>query len=179
MRPDKKIKSYARALLNVAIKNDAVPAVGSSLQDVAGLLRKVPAFKVFFHTRRIPVSEKFGILRDVLSKAVHPIVLEFLVLLVEDRDTLLLPDVAHQYSRFQVAALNQIPLMIYSAEPLTDEQAESIIQRLEASTGKTLDATRIVDPSLLGGIKLRLGNVYLDASLSKQLDHLKQFILKN
>ncbi|NOZ73925.1 MAG: ATP synthase F1 subunit delta [FCB group bacterium] len=178
MRPDKKSKTYVRALLKVAGDQDAIPAVGTSLRNVVELLRQEPVFKVVFHTRRIPSKDKLSLLRKTFAGTVHPIVLEFLILLVEERETMALPDVAKRYTRLQDEALNQIPLMIYSSEAISDDIREDLIRRLEASTGKTLKADAVIDPSLLGGIKLRLGNLYLDASLSKQLDQLKQFILK-
>ncbi|MFQ6614336.1 MAG: ATP synthase F1 subunit delta [Fidelibacterota bacterium] len=178
MRPDKKSKTYARVLIKVAGDQNAIPAVDESLQNVTELLRNEPLFKVVFHTRRITAAEKLSLLRKTFSAAVHPIVLEFLILLVEERKTTVLPEVTKLFSRLRDEALNQVPLMIYSSEALSEEVRIDLIRRLEASTGKTLKADAVVDPSLLGGIKLRLGNLYLDASLSKQLDHLKHFILK-
>jgi len=179
MRPDRKVKSYARALLNVAISHDATREVGASLHDVVGLLRQVPVFKVFFHTRRVPIEDKGPVLRKVLGLYIHSIVIEFLAMLIEDRETMVLVEVAKQYSRFEGEALNQVPLTIYTADKLADDKAEAIVKRLEESFGKTLQPTRLVDPNLIGGIKLRLGNVYLDASLAKQMEHLKQFMIKN
>ncbi|RMF09381.1 MAG: ATP synthase F1 subunit delta [Candidatus Neomarinimicrobiota bacterium] len=178
MKPDHRARFYARALLKVAREKDAVADVGQSLSDVAEFLRREPLFRVLFHTRRISAPEKATLLRDTLQRFVHPIVLEFIAILGDKRETILFPQVVKQYLLWQQDALNQVPLTVFTAEKLSETTFTRIVDRLAATSGKQVDAREVVDPTLLGGIKVRLGNLYLDASLARQLDHLRATLLK-
>lgn len=179
MRPSRHYKNYALALMNVAETVDAVRDVYNSLRTLSLLLRTDTVFRSFFLTRRIPSDSKYQILTDILKDECHPIAVQFFSLLSNRKEWALFQPVSAEYEMIMKDRLNLLSITAITAEQLGDEDYSAIVANLEKSTGKTGDFHHQVDSSLLGGMKLRIGNIFMDGTLKNRVQQLQQELLKS
>lgn len=164
--PRRKSTRYARVLFDMAEREDAVEAVNRSLQILSDLVEKEPAFRLLFFTRKIETSGKVEILSSVLGDEIHRIALEFMGILGEKREYDLLKTTSVRYEALFNEKTNRVLVTTVTSEELEDTEYDEIHQRLERSLDKRVDLRKEVDPQLLGGVKLRIGNTFLDGSVS-------------
>ena len=171
-------KNMAAALLVVARKIDAVDEVQRSIKLVLELLKKDAQFRAFMQSKRFTNKEKTEVIRSGLQDVCHPILQELLIIEIGENPTILLRDLSYFFDAMVKDELNIVPVTAYVADELSVVEVADLQKTLEKSIGKNTELDLIVDPSLLGGIKLRIDNTYLDASIKAKMDNLRRDLLQ-
>ena len=171
-------KNMAAALLVVARKIDAVDEVQRSIKLVLELLKKDAQFRAFMQSKRFTTKEKTEVIRFGLKDYCHPILQELLIIEIGENPTILLRDLSYFFDAMVIDELNIVPVTAYVADELSAVEIEDLQKTLEKSIGKDTELDLKVDPSLLGGIKLRIENTYLDASIKTKMDSLRRDLLQ-
>ena len=168
----------AAALLVVARKIDAVDEVQRSIKLVLELLKKDAQFRAFMQSKRFTTEQKTEVIRFGLKGACHPILQELLIIEIGENPTILLRDLSYFFNAMVIDELNIVPVTAYVADELSVVEVADLQKTLEKSIGKNTELDLKVDPSLLGGIKLRIDNTYLDASIRAKMDNLRRDLLQ-
>jgi F-type H+-transporting ATPase subunit delta len=172
---------YARALLDVAIKEQAdLDQIERELTEFATLLDEQPLLKKVLLNPAVPVPRKRAAVVDVmkLTKA-SPMVSKLFVLLAERDRLILLPDLVDAY-RNRLADYRQIVRAeVTTAAPLTAERVQQIQKSLADVTGRSVTLQTRVDPAIVGGLVAKVGSVVYDASVTRQLEKLRDRLLEN
>ena len=171
-------KNMAAALLVVARKIDAVDEVQRSIKLVLELLKKDAQFRAFMQSKRFTTEQKTEVIRFGLKGACHPILQELLIIEIGENPTILLRDLSYFFNAMVIDELNIVPVTAYVADELSVVEVADLQKTLEKSIGKNTELDLKVDPSLLGGIKLRIDNTYLDASIRAKMDNLRRDLLQ-
>ena len=171
-------KNMAAALLVVARKIDAVDEVQRSIKLVLELLKKDAQFRAFMQSKRFTTKEKTEVIRFGLKEYCHPILQELLIIEIGENPTILLRDLSYFFDAMVIDELNIVPVTAYVADELSAVEIADLQKTLEKSIGKDTELELKVDPSLLGGIKLRIENTYLDASIKTKMDNLRRDLLQ-
>lgn len=179
MKPSRKAKKYAEALLTVSKELDCIPRTGKSLRIIDQLVKQEKVFRAFFYTRRIYPVEKVNILKSVLGDLINPIVYEFFGLLAERNEYQMFISVVTVYAKLEKASLNTIDVTAYSIEGIDKDIVSTIVQGIEKSTGKKVELSTQADKELLGGLKLRIGNTIFDGTIANQMAKMKKVLLQN
>lgn len=179
MKPSRKAKKYAEALLTVSLELDCIPRTGKSLRIIDQLVKQEKVFRAFFYTQRINPIEKVSILKIVLGDLINPAVYEFFGLLAERNEYQLFISVTTVYAKLQKEFLNQIDVITYSIEEIDQETISAIVKGIERSTGKKVELSSQTDKELLGGLKLRIGNTIFDGTIANQMAKMKKALLQN
>jgi F-type H+-transporting ATPase subunit delta len=179
MKPNRRIKKYANALLAVSVELDCIQQTGNSLRIIVQLVKQEPVFRAFFYTLRINPVEKVNILKSVLGDLINPVVIEFFALLVERNENQIFMSIATVYAKLQKESLNQIDVTAYSIDEIDKETISSIVQGIEKTTGKKVELSTQEDKELLGGLKLRVGNTIFDGTIANQMVKMKKILMQN
>jgi F-type H+-transporting ATPase subunit delta len=166
---------YARALLDVSLKESTADQAAQDLQQLTALLQQFPELQRAFTNPAIPAARKRALVQELLPKLSLSAPVGKLLLMLAERDRLvLLPDLAAVYQE-KIEALHQIVRAeVTTAEPIAPEQVASIQERLARTTGRTVKLTTKVDPEIIGGIKTQIGSTVYDGSLATQLETFRQ-----
>ena len=168
---------YARALMNLAVKADQVEPVAQGLDDMADTLEASPLLATFVEDTKVPPSKKLDAVRDILTKAEVPELVDtFLRYLTFKRRFALLPDIRQVFHWLADERLGRAQAEVTLATGLTAEQEAQMQQQLEALSGKQITLTVKVDPEIMGGAITRIGSVVRDGSLRHQLQQIRQSI---
>ncbi|MEE9167356.1 MAG: ATP synthase F1 subunit delta [Candidatus Neomarinimicrobiota bacterium] len=176
--PSKKPRQFAAALYTLASKHGVEEEVRVSLKFVSSVYEGESFFRLFFFTTKVPPAEKVRILSSILGIQVHGIVLEFLGLLAERKEQEYLTSTASSFNTLYMDRMNVVFVTAFTAIPLDEDEYKQIYDRLEKSMEKEIRMKAKVDPQLLGGLKLRIGNTFLDGSVAKSLEKMGKSLLR-
>ena len=168
---------YARSLFEVAKEKGTLDEVREQLGQIADALNADRELQVFFFSPYFSTEEKKDGLRKVIDGA-DPAVLNFLELLVEKHRTPALFRIRREYDVLWEHENKLLPVTITSAVELDEEIARRIGDQIGRQTGQRVELTQTVDPDIIGGLVLRVGNSILDASIRNRLDNLRKNVAK-
>jgi F-type H+-transporting ATPase subunit delta len=103
--------------------------------------------------------------------------INLVALLLQRRGVAILPSISDEYDRLLDGARGIVRAIVTSATELTDDEASAVRERLEAMTGSRIELRRRVDPDLLGGLTVRVGDRLVDASVRGRLERLRAQLL--
>ena len=172
-------KRFTDALYSVSEQNQVLDAVHRSLNWVNELVKIEPQFRAFLQSKKITGEQKATILNTVMGDEGHPLVAEFLSHLKGNQAMVVLRNVADLFNRRFKAERNIVSVNGTLAVEFSEDEKSSLKSSLDQILGKDTDISLIVDESLIGGIRLRIENKYLDASVWNQLQILKAELLQS
>ena len=164
---------YAKTLLDLSKKSDCVSLIQNQLKSISYLYNKIPAFKLVFITKRIDTMNKIGIIKNVL-KNFEPLIVEFIAILIENNQTNGLLNIITRFNNMVSSDSNISKVEITTSEKLTETNLEYISQTICDKLNATPEINIKIDPNIIGGIKLRVGNKIFDNSVSYQIKQLKK-----
>lgn len=166
---------YAKAIL--ASAGDDTDIVLDELTAVVEeCLTAHPGFEQLLASPRFSQAEKERVIDRVFAKRVHPIVLRFLKVLCRRNRIDSLRAIQQSAKRMREQQLGKIRAIVISALPLTDQQRNQIEVAFGESLGDSVILDEIVDPSLLGGIMVRVGDRVYDGSLVGKMNLLRSAV---
>lgn len=174
MPNEKLARRYAQAIFALAGEAGKIDEVGRDLHTVWDAMREDPSVVRFFVAPIIDRAEKAQILLDAFSGKIEELALHTLLLLVRKRRERLLPEIFAQYEALVQAARGAEPLSITTAHELPKAELDDIVARLSKVYGKKFDAVQHVEPSLLGGVRVRMGDVAIDGTVEGKLEELSR-----
>jgi F-type H+-transporting ATPase subunit delta len=171
------VRRYARALFETAVKGGTMDHVEGDLKGVHGLLVQVPQFRKVLRAPTVSGTRKKALLAQTLGNRVSPLTLRMLNLLVDKRREALLDDLYPEFQRLADEYRNIQPVEVTAATPLTDQERDSLSRALAARTGKQPVLQVRVQPEILGGLVVRMGDRIIDGSVRTKLEQLRQRLL--
>jgi F-type H+-transporting ATPase subunit delta len=123
-------------------------------------------------------SVKADILSDLVGED-EPLFHNFLRLVAEKGRAGELEDIAAEFERLMAREERRLTVELTTARELTDQEADAIVSQIEQAAGRKVEASRTVDPDLLGGIVIQVGSHLADASVRGRLERLRQTLVKS
>ena len=168
---------YSRALFEVAKESGKLDTIREQLDEFADALAEGRELQVFLFSPYFSTEEKKDGLRRVLDGADESL-LNFLELLVEKHRMPAIFRIRRRLDELWEQENRLLPVQVTSAIELDGSTVEQIGDAIGEQTGRRIELTRQVDPDILGGIVLRVGNSILDASIRHRLEQLRKQVAK-
>ena len=165
-------RMYARALFEAAQEADRVDAVSSDLGALATAGDEVPELRAFLRNPQIEPEGKAALLEQLAAGA-DELVRNFVRLVAEKGRAGELPEIAKELDALVARAQNRLAVELTTSYELSEAEVQSIVQTIEKASGRTVEATRTVDPGLIGGIVLQIGSHRADGSVRGRLERLR------
>jgi F-type H+-transporting ATPase subunit delta len=165
-------RRYATAVFELAREANAVDAVGGDLDKAAGVIYGDDEILRFYLSPVFGRGEKEALLLRAFDGKLSDIALHTLLLLVRKRREPLLQPLASEYRTLARQASGKEPLEVVSARALGPGELDAIVAHLAKSYGKAFEVTARTDPSLLGGLRITMGDRRIDGTLSGRFDEL-------
>jgi F-type H+-transporting ATPase subunit delta len=167
---------YARALFDVALQERAdLEQIDRELEQFAGLFRQFPALEKVLLNPAVPVQRKRAAVSELTSRAqVAPTVAKLLALLAERDRLVLLPDLLSAYRERLMDYRQVVRAEVTTAAPIDADRLSAIQRSLASVTGRSVTMSTRVDPAIIGGVVARVGSTVYDASVTRQLDRLRE-----
>jgi F-type H+-transporting ATPase subunit delta len=168
---------YSRSLFEVAKEHGKLDRIRDELAEFAGALEQNRELAVFFFSPYFSTEEKENGLRRAVVDADATLV-NFLELLIEKHRMPVIFRVRRQFDVLYDREHKQLPVEVTSAVDLDATVVQALEQRIREQTGQNVQLESNVDPDILGGIVLRVGNSILDASIRHRLEQLRREVAR-
>ncbi|HWF33849.1 MAG TPA: ATP synthase F1 subunit delta [Solirubrobacteraceae bacterium] len=166
---------YARALFEVGKEHDRLDELHEELDQFAAALNDHRQMAVFFFSPYFSTEEKKEALKRAI-KGADPLFMNFLEALVERHRMPVVFRIRAEFEELWDREKRLLPVQITSAVELDEKTVRGIGDRISERTGQKVELSTNVDPELIGGIVLRVGNVILDASITSRLNQLRKTV---
>ncbi|KAF0996665.1 F0F1 ATP synthase subunit delta [Geobacillus sp. TFV-3] len=170
-------KRYASALFRIALEQGQLDRIEEDVRAVRQALAENGEFLSLLSYPKLSFDQKKALIREAFAGVSTP-VQNTLLLLLERHRFGLVPELAEQFLALVDDARGIAKAVAYSARPLTDEELRALSDVFAQKVGKqTLEIENIIDPDLIGGVKLRIGNRIYDGSVSGQLERIRRQLI--
>jgi F-type H+-transporting ATPase subunit delta len=177
MRDTTIARSYAETLLVLAGKAGSLRGWGGMLADVARAMETDPTLRLFLESPRVPAQTKIDVLGKALQDRMPRLMVRFLQALVRNRRQMLIPEISIEYSDLVDAAEGRIHARVTVAKDQSDAEVKALASQLTRLFRKDVVPHVTVDPAILGGVVVHVGDTVLDGSVRKRLATLKRRML--
>lgn len=167
-------RRYSRALFNVALERNEIDAIAESLATVTSTAATTPELLTVLQHPLVTRERKNHLLGEVFGNSVHADVASFLLLLVEKDRASIIPNVAREFARLVDEHRKVTDAEVLSAIELTEAQTKVLAEQLQAATGNAVRLQTRVDPAILGGLVVRVGDKLIDGSVVTQLKSIRE-----
>ena len=165
-------RMYARALFEAAQDAGRLEAVSTDLAHLATTLDDVPELRAFLRNPQIEPAGKAEVLGQV-SAGADDLVRNFVRLVAEKGRAGELAEMNGELEVLVARSQNRLTVELTTSYELADNEARYIVEMIEKASGRKIEATRSVDPSLIGGIVLQIGSYRADGSVRGRLERLR------
>ncbi len=167
------VDPYAEALVALASAQGLSDTFGADIRFIAAVLQATPELGQFLASPLIKAEEKKNLLQRMFADQIHPLLLNALKLLCDRRRIMFLGAVCRRFLELQRKLQNIVLAEVTTAVPLTEAQQQSIRERVRDFTQASGVELQIAqDPTLLGGVIIKIGSQVIDLSLRGQLRRL-------
>jgi len=177
MRDTTIARNYAETLLALAGKANDLRGWGALITDLADAMEQNAKLRLFLESPRVGAAEKNKVLGAAFGTSVPRNFLRFLQSLVTHRRQMLVPEIAREYLDLVDAAEGRMHARVTVARETPDEEKTAIAKQLSRMFGKDVVPHLSVDPTIMGGVIIHVGDTVLDGSVRKRLMSLRRRML--
>jgi F-type H+-transporting ATPase subunit delta len=164
---------YASALFEAALEQGRLEPVREELAQVAAAEAEVPELRELLRNPQLDPRARAAALEDVLTGG-EELLRNFLLVLADKGRTGQLDEIAREFERLIAEHEGIVHAELTTAVELSDAEAKKLLSQIEQALGRKVEASRSVDPGLIGGIVLQVGSHRLDASVRGRLERLRR-----
>ena len=171
-------KRYALALFNTGVQTQTLPAIEKDLTELLNLMQQTPVLRQFWESPLVPSGRKREQIATILGGSIDAATLAFLRLLIDKRREDLLDSIDFELRQQADASRHLVRAeATFAVEPSETEKAE-LTRSLEKRTGENVLLSVQVDPSILGGVVVRLQDTIIDGSVRGTLERVREQLLQ-
>ncbi|MEI4768898.1 F0F1 ATP synthase subunit delta [Psychrobacillus sp. FJAT-51614] len=170
-------KRYAIALFELAQQKNELQSVENDLRELKVVWNGNKDLKTLFTSPKLSLDKKKELIREIFSNA-NPIVINTLLVLIDKKRLGEVSNIISEFMALSNEAQGIAEAKVYTTRELTEEERASVSSVFAKNVGKqSLRIQNIVDPSIIGGIRVQIGNRIYDSTLSTKLDRLKRNLI--
>jgi len=178
MAVDPRIDGYAAAILEVAKAEGELARVGDELFRIARAFESSPELREALTDPRLPIERKQGVVDDLLGGKTSSLAVNLVNFVIGVGMASDLSTIADRLAERAAAERNKVLAEVRTAVELDDETIGRLSESLSRATGKDVEVKTVVDPSIVGGIVARVGDVVIDGSLSHRMQELHKMLTR-
>jgi F-type H+-transporting ATPase subunit delta len=168
---------YAKALFELSRDTNALGAAEKDFPQVVRIIIDEPDMKSFLNHPAIVPAEKKSLLEKLFKGKIGDTLYDFLCLLVDKNREEYIPIINEEFQKMVLEHQGRQIMMVYTPFELSSEMKGFVIDGLAKSTGKKVEIEEVVDPSLIGGIRVQIGDKVFDGSVKSGLEKLREALL--
>ena len=151
--------------------------MSEELADFAAAVHDVPELRSALRNPQLEPRTKVAVIDEIVGDS-EPLLHNFLRLVAEKGRIGAVEEIAREFDRLLAREERRLNVELTTARELSDEEARDLLRQIEEASGRTIEATRRVDPSLIGGFVLQAGSMRVDASVRGRLEGLRQELVR-
>jgi F-type H+-transporting ATPase subunit delta len=170
-------RNYAETLLILAKKQGQQEEWGALIDAIAVAMQEDRTLKTFLESPKLAASQKIEILDKALGKRVPPVFLRFLEIVIAKRRQMLIPAIATEYRGLIDESEDRLHATVIVAREPAPAEKEALVKQLSRVLGKRVVAHITLNPAILGGLVVKVGDTVMDGSVRRRLATLRSRML--
>jgi len=171
-------RNYAETLLILAKKDGQQEQWGNLIDTIGVAMREDRTLKTFLESPKIAASQKIEILARALGKRVPPLFLRFLQTVITKRRQMLIPVIASEYRALIDESEDRVHANVTVARESTEGERDALARQLSRVLGKRVVPHITLNPAILGGLIVKIGDTVMDGSVRRRLATLRSRMLE-
>jgi F-type H+-transporting ATPase subunit delta len=171
-------RRYATAIFQLATEAKDVDRIGHDLHTFVASLAADEDVNKFFRSPVVDRKEKSAVIAQAFDK-LHEVALHAILLLIQKRREALAPEIVAQFDILERQARGAQTLRVTTARPLSKADLDALVAKLTATFKTPFDVTQNVDPDLIGGVRITMGDKRIDGTIAGRLDDLARMLSTN
>lgn len=167
-------RRYAEAFFSIAQDKNKIEEYELELKKVVESLDEVENLREYFTHLLIPAKDKKELIQKLYQEQLSPVTMNFILMLIDKKRESYLETIYNEYVEMADESRDIKKAELIAASEVSDEVFKTLEEKLSSTMGKTIQLRVSVDPALLGGVKLRIGDQIIDGTIAKRLDMLKE-----
>ena len=164
-------------MFEAAKENGRLKQVSEELADFAAAVRDVPELRAALRNPQLDPGTKVAVLDELLGGS-DELIRNFLRLVAEKGRIGQIEEIAREFDRLMAREERRLNVELTTARELSDDEARDLLEQIEQASGRKIETTRQVDPSLIGGFVLQAGSMRVDASVRGRIEGLRHELVK-
>lgn len=171
-------RRYAHAFFDIAKERQALDAFEKELKLVIDTVEANADLSKFINNQLVEATAKQEVFENVFASEVSETTLDFLKVVTEKGREVFLKEIYNEFVAKANESRNILDAQVVSAKEVTAEELEQIKNKLAQSCGKTIRLETLVDPKLVGGMIVKIGNKVIDGSVNKRMEIMRKALLQ-
>lgn len=166
-------KTYSEALFDVAVEENCIDKISSELEFIVETFKAHPEFFELFRTPQINVEERKNIVLEVFGDNISQEVQNFIKILLDKGRGSAFLSIKEAFDKLVSDYRGEVAAVVESAVALSEDQLSSLAEKLSQATGKKIVLENNVNPDILGGLIVKVGDKVVDGSVKMKLNEMK------
>lgn len=166
-------KTYAGALFEVALEQNNIDQILAEYTFVVEVIQQNPDFFRILTSPKISHEEKRNIYEDSFKESIGESLMNFLKILNDKKRNDSILDIYREFQERVNQHKGNVIAEVQSVIPLDKETIESLVEKLNKVTGKTVTVNNVINPEIMGGLIVQVGDKIIDGSIKRKLEHMK------
>jgi F-type H+-transporting ATPase subunit delta len=171
-------RNYAETLLTLAKREGQQDEWGALLEAVADAMRQDKTFKTFLGSPKIAASQKIEILEKALGKRIPHLFLRFLETVIMKRRQMVIPEIASEYRALIDEEEDRVHAHVVVAREPAEPERDALARQLSRLFGKRVVPHISLNPAIIGGVIVKVGDTVMDGSVRRRLATLRSRMLE-
>jgi F-type H+-transporting ATPase subunit delta len=170
-------RNYAETLLILAKREGQPEEWGALIESIASAMQQDQTLKTFLESPKLAAARKIEILKAALGERVPPLFLRFLETVIMKRRQMVIPEIAQEYQALIDTSEDRVHANVTVAHEPADPEKEALVQQLSRLFGKRVVPHISINPAILGGVIVKVGDTVMDGSVRRRLASLRSRML--
>jgi F-type H+-transporting ATPase subunit delta len=170
-------RNYAETLLILAKREGQPEEWGALIESIASAMQQNQTLKTFLESPKLAASRKIEILKAALGKRVPPLFLRFLETVIMKRRQMVIPEIAQEYRALIDESEDRVHANVTVARELAEPEQDALKRQLSRLFGKRVVPHMSINPAILGGVIVKVGDTVMDGSVRRRLASLRSRML--
>ncbi len=166
-------KTYANALFELALEEQLIDQILAEYEFVANSYDEFPEFLNIINSPKVSADDKKKIIDDIYGTQVSELLTNFLKLLIDKKRSDVMVEVYGDYKKLVEAQKGLVVAKVESVIPLEANEIKNLEAKLNQVTGKTVTVNNVINPDIMGGLVVKVGDKVIDGSIKRKLENLK------
>ena len=170
-------RNYAETLLILAKREEQAEEWGALIESIASAMQQDKTLETFLESPKLAASRKIEILKKALGKRVPPLFLRFLETVIMKRRQMVIPAIAQEYRALIDEAEDRVHANVTVAREPAEPEKDALVRQLSRLFGKRVVPHISINPAILGGVIVKVGDTVMDGSVRRRLASLRSRML--
>ena len=170
-------RRYSSSLLEIAAEKNELSQTAEGLKTLKQAFKELPELRAFLSSFRFGTDKKVETLGKVFGKDFTDLLSSFMKTIINNKRQDLIPDISNQFDKMAMNSMNKILVTVFTPDELSEDTGKMVKEKLDDLVGKDVVIDSIIDPSLIGGMILRIDNSVIDGSVRGYLTRVRRDLL--